>query len=425
MLKILHYILKQLAARVLKKYRPLVIGITGSVGKTSTKEAVFSVLRHNFKVSRNLKNYNNEIGVPLTILGCGSGGHSVFKWLNIIIKGLILIFKKSEYPEILILEMGADKMGDIEYLVKFAPCDIGVVTSVGEVHLEFFGSVENIIKEKRKIIAHLKESHLAILNGDDQNVLTMKSATQAKVVTFGFNDNVDVRAADIKVSQKQGEIGTAFKLHSQGSVLPVFLPKALGKQQVRAALVAIAIAQNFKLNLLDIAENLRTYQAPPARTNLIKGIKNSLLIDDSYNASPISAKAALDLLAEIEVDGGAKKIAVLGAMLELGGYTEAGHQEVGQKAAAVKVDMLVTVGEKTRDIIRGAIAAGLLEEKTFYFDNNHAAGLFVQNKLKEGDLVLIKGSQGARMEQITKELMAEPLRASELLVRQTDEWLKK
>lgn len=425
MIKILHYLLKHLAIAVLKKYRPLVIGITGSVGKTSTKEAVFSVLRHHFKVRRSLKNYNNEIGVPLTILGVASGGHSFFKWLDVILQSLFLLWKKADYPEILILEMGADKIGDIKYLVKFVPCDIGVVTAVSEVHLEFFGSVGNIIKEKQKIITHLKESHLAVLNGDDQNVLTMKSATQAKVVTFGFNDNVDVRATDVKVSQKQGEIGTAFKLHSQGSVLPVFLPKALGKQQVRAALVAIAIAGSFKLNLLDVAENLRTYQAPPGRTNLIKGIKNSLLIDDSYNASPISVKAALDLLQEIKVVEGAKKIAVLGAMLELGGYSEAGHQEVGKIAAQVGVDMLVAVGEKTRDIIRGAVTAGLPEEKTFYFDNNHDAGLFVQNKLKEGDLALIKGSQGARMEQITKELMAEPLRVSELLVRQSEEWLKK
>jgi len=425
MLKILHYILRTLASRVLKKYRPLVIGITGSVGKTSTKEAVFSALKRHFKVSRNLKNYNNEIGVPLTVLGCEPGGHSVFKWLDVIVKGLRLIFKKSDYPEILILEMGADKLGDIEYLVKFAPCDIGVVTAVGEAHLEFFGSVENIIKEKQKIITHLKASHLAVLSGDDQNVLTMKSATKAKVITFGFSEQVDVRATDVKVSQKAGQIGTAFKLHAQGSVLPVFLPNALGREQVRAALAAFAIAGSFKLNLLEIAENLRTYQAPPGRTNLIKGIKSTLLIDDTYNASPVSAKAALDLLAEIQINEGCKKIAVLGAMLELGGYTEAGHQEVGQKAALSGLDMLVTVGEKTKDIIKGALAAGLPEEKIFYFNNNHEAGLFVQEKLETGDLTLIKGSQGARMEQITKELMAEPLRAGELLVRQSDEWLKR
>ena len=150
---LLFKILKCLSQKILKKYRPLVIGITGSVGKTSTKEAIFAVLRGKFKVRENQKNYNNEIGVPLTIIGTETGGQSIFKWLKIFFKAWILIFKKDpNYPEMLVLEMGADKAGDIEYLTKMAPCDIGVVTAVSEVHLEFFGSLEKIIVEKQKIM---------------------------------------------------------------------------------------------------------------------------------------------------------------------------------------------------------------------------------------------------------------------------------
>ena len=178
-------------------------------------------------------------------------------------------------------------------------------------------------------------------------------------------------------------------------------------------------------NLLEAINGLDDYRPPKGRTNLIAGIKNTLLIDDTYNASPPSTLAALDVLHEFPLAGEGRKIAVFGEMLELGSYTEEGHQQVGKRAAEINADMLVTVGEKTRDILRGAASAGLSEDKTFYFDNNHDAGIFVQNKLKEGDLVLIKGSQGARMEQITKELMAEPLKAGELLVRQSEEWLKK
>ncbi len=426
MKKLLFKILKTLAKSVLKKYRPLVIGITGSVGKTSTKEAIYTVLRSNFKARENLKNYNNEVGVPLTILGSETGGRSIFKWFKVFTRGLSLIIKKDpDYPEMLILEMGADKKGDIEYLVKFVPCDIGVVTAVGEVHFEFFGSLENIIAEKRKIITHLKESHIAVLNADDRNVMGMRTLTKAKVITFGFSEEADFRATDVRLSQKDDDVGTSFKLHAQGNVLPVFLHNALGKGQVKAALTAIAVASALKVNLLETIEGLSKYKAPPGRTNLIKGIKNSLLIDDSYNSSPLSAKAALDILDEVQIEPGAKRIAVFGEMLELGSYTETGHQEVGQKAAEISVDMLVCVGEKTRDIIRGAVKSGLSEDKTFYFDNNHDAGVFVQNKIHPDDLILIKGSQGARMEQIVKELMAEPLKAGELLVRQDEEWLER
>ena len=425
MKNLLFLILKYQTRLILKKYRPLVIGITGSVGKTSTKEAIFAVLRRKFNVRENHKNYNNEVGLPLTVIGAATGNKSVFKWLNVFINACRLIIKKdSAYPKMLVLEMGADKTGDIEYLTGMAPCDIGVVTAVSKVHLEFFGSLENVIQEKQKIVTHLKESHLAVLNSDDPNVLGMRTLTKAKVKTFGFSESADFRATDIRLSQKGGQFGTSFKLHTNGTVLPVFLTNALGPAQVEAALAALAVASSFGINLVEIVEDLSKFKAPPGRTNLLKGIKNTMLIDDSYNASPASSLVALEILKDLPGPPINKKIAVFGEMLELGSYTETGHLEVGQKAAMAGVDLLVGVGEKARDIIRGAIQAGLAEDKTFYFDNNHDAGIFVQNKIKEGDLVLIKGSQGARMEQIVKELMAEPLKAEDLLVRQTAEWLK-
>jgi UDP-N-acetylmuramoyl-tripeptide--D-alanyl-D-alanine ligase len=423
MKRILYKILKLLAAAIIKKYRPLVIGITGSVGKTSTKEAIYTLLKRQYKVRKNIKNYNNEIGVPLTIIGSETGNYNLWRWLKIFIKALSLIINKDvEYPEVLVLEMGADKVGDIGYLVDFVPCDIGIVTAISEVHLEFFGSLENITKEKQKIVSHLKNSHLAVLNADDPNVLNMRSVITAKILTFGFNQPADFQASDIKISMKNNQVGTSFKLKTQGKLLPVFLVNALGAMQVKAALAAITVASYLKINLLDAVEDLQAYQSPPGRTKLIKGIKKTLIIDDTYNSSPLAARAALDILNEVKITPPERKIAVFGEMLELGSYTEQAHQEVGQKAAAIKVDMLVAVGEKARDILRGAIKAGLSEDKTFYFADNHAAGLFVQDKLKEGDLILIKGSQNARMEQITKELMAEPLMAEQLLVRQGPGW---
>lgn len=426
MRKILYFILKIITKKIIRTYRPFVIAITGSVGKSSTKEAIHTVLKKHFKVRKNEKNYNNEIGVPLTIIDAETGGRSLIKWLKVFAKALGLIYKKSEnFPEMLILEFGADKVGDIEYLLKFVPCDIGVLTAVSPVHLEFFGSMDNVLLEKSKIITKLTNAHIAILNGDDARVKDLKNQTKARVFSYGFSEGNNFQAIDIKVSHRDGDAGMGFKLKYDGKTIPVFLPNILGRPQVAACLAAIAVGNVLNIKIFDIIDDLQNYKSPKGRTNLIRGIKNSQLIDDSYNSSPTSCKAALDILSEIQIPEGSKRIAVLGDMLELGSYTEQGHQEVGEKVAGVGVDLLVVVGERSRDIIRGALKAGMPEERTVHFDNNHDAGLFVQEKIHQGDITLIKGSQGARMEQIVRELMAEPLKAKELLVRQSKEWLNR
>jgi UDP-N-acetylmuramoyl-tripeptide--D-alanyl-D-alanine ligase len=426
MKKILFLKLKILAKLILKKYRPLIIGITGSVGKTSAKEAIYSVLKSSGRVGRSRGNYNNEIGVPLTIIGSLSGGRSLLGWLAVFLRALgLLIGKDKNYPEILILEMGAEKIGDLEYLTSFVPVDIGVITGIGGVHLEFFGSLENVAKEKLSLLRHFEDDgKVAVINLDDQRLKESRNNIKGKILTYGFDEGADFRAGDFKIVKKQNSFGGLFKLHYRENTIPVFLANVLGRQQVYASLAALAVATSLKVSLLEAVDDLTSgYNPPKGRTNLIKGIKDTLIIDDSYNASPPSSLAALETLADFPE--GDRKLAIFGAMLELGNYTEEGHREVGRKAAEVGVDMLVAVGEMSRDIIRGAISAGLPEEQTFYFDNNHDAGVFVQNKLREGDLILIKGSQGARMERIVKELMAEPLKAKDLLVRQSDSWLKR
>lgn len=426
MKKLLYRVLKGLAAKVIKKYRPFIIGITGSVGKTSTKEAVYCVLKNHFYCRQNEKNYNNEIGLPLTILGAKTGGHSFFKWLAVLIKAVkLLATKKKNYPEMLVLEMGADKKGDLAYLLSIAPCDIGILTAVSPVHLEFFGSLQNVFSEKSQIITRLKKGQAAIINGDDGKLKSLKNQTPARCLSYGLNLDNDLQAEEIHLAHRQNIIGTGFKLKFQGKTLPVFLPNILGRPQVYSVLAAVAAAHILKVDLLEAIDNLQRYCPPKGRTNLISGIKKTQLIDDTYNASPVSCQMALDILAEMPLEPGAKKVAVFGEMLELGSYSEQGHQEVGQKAAQIEVDLLVAVGERARDILRGAQATGLSVEKTIYFSNNREAGLYVQNAIHQGDIVLIKGSQGSRMEQVTKELMAEPHLANQLLVRQEDAWLDK
>lgn len=424
--KIIQFKLKIFAKLVLRKYKPRIIGITGSVGKTSAKEAVYAVLSSRFHVRKNVKNFNNEIGVPLTILGEEeSGGKNILKWLLIFFRAFTLIIKKDEnYPETLILEMGADRPGDIKNLVDFVLPDIGIVTAVSEVHIEFFSNLKNIAKEKSGIIANLSKDGTAILCADDQLVYEMKDKTKAKVLTFGFSEIADLRALEsvISIDAEEGIRGYNFKLSYEGSIVPVLLPGVLGEHQIYAALVGAACGIVYGMNLVQISESFQKYRAPKGRMSLIAGIKHTQIIDDTYNASPKATIEALNTIKKIPVAEGAEKFAVLGDMLELGDYSDEGHSMVGKKVAEVGIGQLITVGHSALKIAAGAREGGMGEGQVFTFDHIDAAGKFLQERIKEGDLILVKGSQGMRMEKIVKEVMAEPLRAEELLTRQGLEW---
>ncbi|PIZ76473.1 MAG: hypothetical protein COY04_01340 [Parcubacteria group bacterium CG_4_10_14_0_2_um_filter_7_35_8] len=430
--KILQKILKILAKKVLNKYKPDVIGITGSVGKTSSKEAIYTVLKGSKKrVRQTPESYNNEIGVPLTILGMILP-YTFIGWLKVFIRGFGLILSRDKsYPEILVLEMAADHPGDIKYLTELAPCKIGVVTAIAPVHLEFFRTVENIAKEKQVLVSHLKSDNWAVLNGDDDLTFEMQEKTQAKVLTFGFLDRVRVKAKEPMISHETGTQGQElisgmnFKLSYKGSAVPVLLSGALGEHQIYSALAAATVGVIYDLNLVEISQALRNYRSPRGRMNLIKGIKHTLIIDDTYNSSPKAAFAALEVLKKFPLKEGKRKFAVLGDMLELGSFTREGHEEVGRRAFEAGLDGLITVGEKARDIAVGARESGLSQDKIFTFSDTDKAGQFLQQRIKEGDLILIKGSQGMRMEKIVKEIMDEPLKANELLVRQDESWEKR
>jgi len=432
MKKIIQNILGFLAKQILAKYQPKVIGITGSMGKTSSKEAVYAVLSSKFKVRHNIKNYNNEIGVPLTIIGETSGLKSVAKWIMIFWRAFELLIFRKEYPEMLILEMGADRPGDIKYLTGLAPCQVGVLTAIAPVHVEFFKDINGVIKEKQVIATHLSQKNLAILNRDDINVWNVREKVSAKILGFGFEDGADVRAVEM-ISKfdpdpdrpTEETCGTSFKLVYAGNAVPVTIPNVLGRAHVYAALVGAAVGINFGMNLVEIAQALKNYQAPKGRMRILKGIKHTWLLDDTYNASPLATLAAVSTLAELPIYESARRWAVLGDMLELGSFTEKGHQDVGKRVGDLGIEYLVTVGERAKDIARAAIDAGMSEDRIFYFNSSPEAGRFLQDKIHEGDLLLIKGSQSMRMEYIVKELMAEPLKAVELLCRQDETWLKK
>lgn len=427
MKKLLELKLRMLARLILKRYRPIIVGITGSIGKTSAKEAIYHVLQNKFAVRANFKNYNNEIGLPLTIIGRESPGRDFFGWFVLLWQAFFLvIFKNKNYPKILVLEMGIDRPGDMDYLTNIAPPDVAVVTAVSYSHIEYFGSLNNIKKEKQRLVEKLHPRGLAILNYDSALVKEMKLVSRAKILSYGVKEEADLRAQDVIYNFSRGNYdfaGINFKLNNQGSIVPVNMKNVMSEPALYAALAATAVALYFKMNLVEISAALNNFSSLPGRMNLLSGIKHSFIIDDTYNSSPEAAISAVEILGKIKVDMGAKKYAVMGDMLEIGAFTEEGHCLVGKKIQEKGIDILVAVGERARDFIKGAKEAGLEDEQIFYFDRSEEAGRFLQNRIKEGDVLLVKGSQGVRMEKIVKELMAEPDKAKKFLVRQDPPWV--
>jgi len=419
-------LLAKLAASVVKKYHPLVIGITGSVGKTSAKEAIFAVLASKMSVRKSPGNYNTEFGLSATVLGIKAPGASPLRWLRVLLRaGNLLLARDAAYPKVLVLEMAADRPGDIEFLVGIAPPKIGVLTAIGPAHLERFGTIERVATEKGKLLAALSAEGTAILNADDERVVASAAKTKARVLTFGFREDAEVRAADVSVSLVQnddGQIGAGMtaKVAANGAVVPMRLDGVLGTSHVYAALAATAVGVSLGMNLVEVAEALRAYAPAPGRMRVISGIKYTIILDDTYNASPLSMRAALETLRSLPIAEENKRIAVLGDMLELGAETDKAHEEVGRLAAELGVDLLVAVGERARAIHEAASKAGMSADRVFHFGSAEEAGRFVQEKLRKGDIVLAKGSRAMRMERVVKELMAEPLRAKELLVSDTE-----
>lgn len=421
----LQKILFLLAKITLAKYKPEIIGITGSVGKTSTKEAIYLVLKNKFETRRNLKSFNNEIGLPLTILGLKTAGKSIFLWTKNFFHALGIIFFPNKYPKILVLELGADKPDDLNYLLKIIKpyLKIGIVTKIGTSHLEFFKKEEKIFQEKSKLIKALPKQGTAIINFDCPQTKKITELTETEVISFGFDEQADLKASDIIYSSS----GISFKVHFKGNVVPMKLLEIFGEHQIYQTLAAIAIGICYNLSLVEIANSLLKFSSLAGRMKLIYGIKQTLILDDTYNASPDSTITALKTISKIKeakkIEG--KIIAVLGDMLELGDFTEQGHRQVGKIAAEIS-DVIIAVGEKVLFLIDQAKKENFPFEKIFHFSKSEEAGRFIQDKiLEKNDLLLVKGSQGMRMEKIVKELMAEPLMAEEMLVRQEKEWLNR
>jgi len=362
--------LQQLATYWRARLNPHVVGITGSVGKSTTKELTWAVLRQRFNTLRNPGNLNNEIGLPLTVL------------------------QLDDSHERVVLEMGMYNLGEISQLCAIARPHIGVVTNVGPAHLERLGTIERIAQAKAELVEALPADGVAILNQDDQFVRAMAGKTRARVFTYGLTPEADLWASDI---ESEGLEGIRFVLHYQRETIHAKVP-LLGRHSVHTALRATAVGlvedmtwQEIMMGLQDSSVQLRLVSTP--------GINGSTLLDDTYNASPASTIAALNLLDDLT----GRRIAVLGDMAELGDQEEEGHRRVGCRAADT-VDMLITVGHRAHMMAEEARACGLSPEAITQVESNDQAIAHLRELIQRGDVVLIKGSRSMAMEEIVTAL---------------------
>ena len=351
-----------------------VIGITGSVGKSTTKEVVAGVLSQRYRTIKNPGNLNNEIGLPLTILAIG------------------------EAHQRAVLEMGFYVPGEIEFLCDIALPQVGVITIVGTVHAERAGSIAAIARGKTELVEALPPAPegVAILNNDDPLVREMAGKTDARVLFYGLTPEADIWADQI---EGLGLEGISFRLHYQNESLHMRVP-LIGRHSVHTVLRAAAVGLIEGLTWQEIVDGLHSDRIQ-LRLVAVRSNCGALLLDDTYNASPESTLAALNLLDEL--DG--NKIAVLGDMLELGPYEARGHEMVGRRAAEV-VDELVTVGKLGVLIARAASSAGLAADRIFELENSEDAVRFLEDRLCEEDVALIKGSHGMHMDVIVSALEA-------------------
>lgn len=356
-----------------RRFDPIVVGVTGSIAKTSTKEAVAAVLTRRFRTLRNEGNQNNEVGLPLTLLRLGPE------------------------HEAAVLEMGMYVGGDIADLARMARPRIGVVTAVQPVHLSRIGSLEAIEAAKGELLEALPPEGTAVLNADDPIVRRMGSRTVARSILYGFAADADVTAESV---DSAGMDGMRFTLRADGARRAVTIP-TLGRLSVHNALAAAAVGRAAGLSVDEIAAGLADGWSAPHRAQLVR-LGGVTLIDDSYNASPRSVVAALELLTGLP----GRRAAVLGEMLELGDASDAGHVVVGE-AAARTLDWLVVVGQGAAGIAAGAAAAGMDPARITRVRDAEAALVAVPPRLRDGDVLLVKASRGIGLDRLVDGLQRE------------------
>lgn len=395
--KFLQSYLRFWARRYLNRVKPQIIAVTGSAGKTSTKNAIFEVLKVAFgsEVRKSEGNMNTVYGIPLAILGFNEppvpldAKASVFAWLPVVLVLPFKIFGNSQ-TKYLILEVAADKPGDIKFLTTYIKPDMAVITNIGPAHLEIFGSLEKIIEEKTELLKVLPEDSWAVLNWDDENLRGLKLDNIANVKTYAIDGKAEIRAQNITTEIKDYQPVTNFQVILNHSKFLVQISTLGRRHNVYTALAAIACGKILGIDQVKIVEGLKNINTEKHRMEVLNGKKGCIILDDCYNANPLSMRTALDTLKVLPAK---RKIAVLGDMLELGEIAQEAHQLIGEYAREI-ADEVISVGNLAKNY-RGK-----------HFDNNTEAMKYLLNEAHEGDMILIKASRSVRLEEIVEALKA-------------------
>lgn len=406
-----------MARGIIARYNPTIIMITGSVGKTSTKDAVAAVLESSYFIRKSEKSFNSEYGVPFTILGVTNPWGSPLAWLSIFKRAVALLLLPNHYPTILVLEVGADRPGDIAHILRIATPHAVVVTRLPEipVHVEAYTTPEAVREEEFSPALALPPGAPLVVSADEPCVLAMAKRIPARVLTYGESEGAIVRVTDVAFAMNGISVtGMRASIHTSEVRNTIVVPCALGKTQLLPLAAAVALGSTFNISTETALSSLqKNYTPPPGRCRLLRGIAESVLIDDSYNASPTAVVEALTTLKSFP--HAARRIAVLGDMLELGRYSVQEHERIGSLARNA-ADIVIAVGIRARGYAKGD---GSSEVRVF--DDSRAAAAALRGLVQKGDVLLIKGSQSIRMERIVEALLAD---ATDIcnLVRQETDW---
>lgn len=411
------------ARAVVHRYAPKIVMVTGSVGKTSTKDAVAAVLAAHFFVRKSEGNLNTEFGVPFTILGVEnplSKYHwsNPFAWFELMKSSLALLLLPNHYPNMLVLETGADRPGDLACILRLATPDMVVVTRLPEipVHVEAYASPEEVREEEFSPAYALAAGAPLIIPADDPYAFDMAMRAPAQSITYGSAEDASVRISGSDFYEKDGKVvGMRAEVHLGNEKGILTAKGSVGKTQVLPLAAALAAALAVGIPLSEALQALEEYEPPPGRGRLLGGRNGSIIIDDSYNSSPAAVEEALETLKKFP--HATRRIAVLGDMLELGRYSVMEHERIAVLAAAA--DLIVAVGIRARAFTSTPKKAEVLQ-----FENSRAAAVTLPALVREGDVILIKGSQSIRMERIVEALLANPADVTKL-VRQEKKWKQK
>jgi len=414
------FALKLMAKKRLKKFNGKVIAVSGSVGKTSSKDAIFAVLNSQFKVKKSQKSMNSDFGLLLTILDIESGFSSPGKWLWFLSKAFIHSFIK-DHSEVLLLELGVDKPGDMDFLTSIVKPDIVVLTNISTVHMADgqFKTLNDIFLEKSKLAHALSDDGVLIFNKDDEFLSRLeKELPKKRRLSFGLSRDADYCFDNPKISIE----GSSFSIHHK-SMHFALKTSAIGEYQALVLLPAIICGELMGIELDDILAALERFNLAPGRMTPIEARNGAIILDSSYNSSPIALREALKILKTL--GAGKRKVAVLGSMNELGENSQKFHEKIGEIIPDF-ADMLLTVGPMAKHFAVSAKAAGMNDDNIFSFTNAHSAHEFFKEKIHENDIILVKGSQNnVQLESFVKALMKNPETAKETLVRQEKVWKNK